>query len=83
VKAFTFIYKAVFDNGLTEYEFDHVFVGRYDGDIYPNKDEVKDYCFIAIPEMKNSMLSHPDKYTEWFKIAFPKLEEYLAVAPVN
>src|ERR1700712_4649445 len=24
-KAFDFIYKAAFDNGLTEYEFDHVF----------------------------------------------------------
>ena len=25
--AFTFIYKASFDNGLTEHEFDHVFTG--------------------------------------------------------
>ena len=28
-KVFDFIYKAPFDNGLTEYEFDHVFIGTY------------------------------------------------------
>lgn len=76
-KAFEFMYKAAFDNGLTEYEFDHVFVGNYDGEVFPNKDEVSDYCFKSIAEIKDSIQTHPQKYTEWFKIAFPKLEEYL------
>ncbi len=76
-KAFAFIYKAPFDNGLTEFEFDHVFIGTYDGDIVPDADEVSDYCYKSIEEVKNSILSHPQKYTEWFKIAFPKLEAYL------
>jgi isopentenyl-diphosphate delta-isomerase len=76
-KAFDFIYKAPFDNGLTEYEFDHVFIGNYDGDIIPNAEEVSDYCFKPVEEIKNSLQSHPQKYTEWFKIAFPKMEAYL------
>jgi isopentenyl-diphosphate Delta-isomerase len=76
-KAFDFVYKAPFDNGLTEHEFDHVFIGTYDGDIVPNPDEVSDYCFMAVEEIKNSIQSHPQKYTEWFKIAFPKMEAYL------
>lgn len=76
-KAFDFIYKAPFDNGLTEYEFDHVFVGTYDGDIFPDAEEVSDYCYKSVEEVKNSIQSHPQKYTEWFKIAFPKMEEYL------
>ena len=76
-KAFDFIYKAPFDNGLTEYEFDHVFIGTYDGEILPNADEVSDYCFKPVEEIKNSIQSHPQKYTEWFKIAFPKMETYL------
>ncbi len=76
-KAFDFIYKAPFDNGLTEYEFDHVFIGTYDGDIMPNADEVSDYCYKSVEEIRNSIRSHPQKYTEWFKIAFPKMEEYL------
>lgn len=76
-KVFHFIYKAPFDNGLTEHEFDHVFTGIYDGDIVPNADEVSDYCFKTVEEVKSSIQSHPQKYTEWFKIAFPKMEAYL------
>lgn len=79
-KAFDFIYKAAFDNGLTEHEFDHVFVGTYNGAIIPNAEEVSDYCFKSVEEIKNSIKSHPQKYTEWFKIAFPKMEAYLETA---
>jgi isopentenyl-diphosphate delta-isomerase len=78
-KAFDFIYKAPFDNGLTEHEFDHVFIGTYDDKIIPNKDEVSDYCYQSMEQIKNSLQSHPQKFTAWFKIAFPKLEEYLAM----
>ncbi len=82
-KAFEFIYKAPFDNGLTEYEYDHVFIGKYDGEIFPDKEEVKDFCFIGMDEIKSSLQSHPQKYTEWFKIAFPKMEEYLAAVSLT
>ncbi|MEP6675086.1 MAG: isopentenyl-diphosphate Delta-isomerase [Ferruginibacter sp.] len=76
-KAFDFIYKAPFENGLTEYEFDHVFIGNYEAAIGANPHEVSDYCYKTMNEIKSSMISHPQKYTEWFKIAFPKVEEYL------
>lgn len=78
-KAFDFIYKAPFDNGLTEHEFDHVYIGTYDDIIVPNKREVSDYCYKTLEEIKDSLQSHPQKYTVWFKIAFPKLEAYLAL----
>ena len=77
-KIFDFIYKAPFENGLTEHEFDHVFVGKYSGVIKPDPNEVSDYCFKSIDDIRNSLQSHADKYTYWFKIAFPKLEAYLA-----
>lgn len=77
-KAFDFIYKAPFENGLTEYEYDHVFIGTYNGTIKPDADEVSDYCYQSLEAIKASIASEPGKYTEWFKIAFPKLEEYLA-----
>lgn len=79
-KAFHFTYKTGFDNGLTEHEFDHVFTGLYNGPVIPNKDEVKDFRYCNMAELKNHMSSHPDEYTSWFKIAFPRLEEYLATA---
>jgi isopentenyl-diphosphate Delta-isomerase len=77
-KAFDFVYKAPFDNGLTEYEFDHVYIGTYESEIVPDTSEVADYCYMSMEAIKDSMLSHPQKYTEWFKIAFPKMESYLA-----
>jgi isopentenyl-diphosphate Delta-isomerase len=77
-KAFDFIYKAAFDNGLTEYEFDHVFTGIYDGPITPSNVEVEDYCYKSMDAIKQSITSHPHKYTEWFKIAFPRVEFFLA-----
>lgn len=78
-EAFSFTYKAPFQNGLTEHEFDHVFIGRFDGLITPNPDEVADYCYQSIDELKSSIQSHPHKYTEWFKIALPQLEKYLLI----
>jgi isopentenyl-diphosphate delta-isomerase len=77
-KAFDFIYNAPFDNGLTEYEFDHVFIGSYDGAVEPNHEEVSDYCYKSMADLKESVVDNSRSYTEWFKIAFPKLETYLA-----
>ncbi len=76
-KIFDFVYKTPFDNGLTEYEFDHVFAGTYTGIILPNPDEVADYCFKSMEEIKETMEQQPHHYTSWFKIAFPMLEAYL------
>jgi isopentenyl-diphosphate Delta-isomerase len=82
-KVFDFIYKAPFDNGLTEYEYDHVFTGTYDGAIVPDKSEVEDFCFMSMDNIKESLQLHPQKYTVWFKIAFPKMESYLAAVSAN
>jgi isopentenyl-diphosphate delta-isomerase len=75
--AFTFIYKAALDNELTEYEFDHVLVGTYDGEVALNEDEVGDFCFRSMEDLKEHVSHYPNKYTEWFKIALPMLEDYL------
>jgi isopentenyl-diphosphate delta-isomerase len=75
-KVFDFIYKAKFDNGLTEYEFDHVFVGEYEGKINFNKKEVMDFCYKKMKDIRHSLQTHPQKYTAWFHLAFPKIEEW-------
>ena len=77
---FHFIYKAQFENGLIEHEFDHVFVGTYNGSILPNSLEVKDYCFMKWEDIENSLQTHPHKYSEWFKIAFEKMHKNKLVA---
>lgn len=78
VPAFSFIYKAELDNDLTEYEYDHVLMGRHDGPVHANEDEVGDHRYMSMDELKHSINDHPEKYTAWFKIAFPMLEEYLS-----
>lgn len=77
-KAFDFTYKSEFDNGLTEFEFDHVFIGKFNEKVLPSKDEVNDYCFKPLDEIKSSMLLTANKFTSWFHIAFPMVERWVA-----
>jgi isopentenyl-diphosphate Delta-isomerase len=77
VRIFDFTYKAAFDNGLVEHEFDHVFLGVYNGEVYPNPDEVQDFCFKELEEVRDSVNQRPEEFTAWFHIAFPLLEKWL------
>ncbi len=45
---FKFTYKESFDNGLTEYETDHVYFGIWEGEANPNPDEVATYRWIPL-----------------------------------
>lgn len=67
---FHFIYKAPFDNGLTEHELDHVMIGYFNEEPFINKDEVESWKWMAIEDVKNDMVQNPDEYTIWFKIIF-------------
>jgi isopentenyl-diphosphate delta-isomerase len=75
-KAFDFTYRAELDNGLTEHEFDHVFVGIYEGEVAPNAQEVMDYCYLSLSEIEKQLDVRSERYTEWFKIAFPRIKEW-------
>ncbi len=67
---FHFIYKAPFDNGLTEHELDHVMIGNYNDVPMINDDEVESWKWMKIEDIKNDMIVNPDIYTVWFKIIF-------------
>lgn len=71
---FHFIYKVAFDNNLMEHEFDHVFIGQYDGKVIPNQYEVDAITWIDFYELKNDMEKYPEKYTYWFKILMSRPE---------
>lgn len=75
-KVFDFVYQADFDNGLIEHEFDHVFVGEYEGAIDFNKEEVMDVCYMDVYSVHHSLQTHPEHYTAWFRLAFPKIENW-------
>ncbi|MEA2701625.1 MAG: isopentenyl-diphosphate Delta-isomerase [Candidatus Parcubacteria bacterium] len=70
-----FIYRAPFPNGLIEHEYDHVFVGRSDDLPAPNPEEVDDWVWMDIPELRRDMKEHPEDYTYWFKVAFDRVTQ--------
>lgn len=77
IKAFDFTYRAGFDNGLTEHEFDHVYLGVYNGMVQPNPEEVAEYSYITMEDLRQEMSDRPETFTAWFHIAFPLLEKWL------
>lgn len=74
---FSFIYKAPFDNGLTEHELDHVMIGRCEENPVINTDEVADWKWMLPEDIKNDISEYPEKYTAWFKIIFEKFFDYI------
>ena len=74
---YSFIYKAPFDNGMTEYECDHVMIGYYDEDPIIEKNEVADFKWVDLPSTKKDMAQNPEKYTAWFKITFDRFLAYI------
>ena len=72
----SFIYKAEFDNGLTEHEFDHVLIGKYSSNPIINELEVCDWKWIDLDVLSQDILDNPEIYTVWFKIIFEKFYNY-------
>lgn len=73
----SFIYKAPFDNGLTEHEYDHILVGHYNKEPQLNPEEADDYKWVGLEELKEDMKKNPARYTEWFKIIFDKYYKHI------
>lgn len=74
---FHFIYKAPFDNGLTEHELDHVMIGYYNEDPSINPEEVEAWKWMPIEAVKADIQNHPDLYTIWFQIIFDQFYHFL------
>ncbi|PVX46663.1 isopentenyl-diphosphate delta-isomerase [Flavobacterium sp. 103] len=74
---FNFIYKAPFDNGLTEHELDHVMIGYYNDEPMINPEEVEDWKWMKIEDIQKDMLLNPEIYTVWFKIIFDEFYHFL------
>ena len=74
---FSFIYKAPFDNGLTEHEFDHVMIGYYNDAPQINPEEAESWKWMAIEDVKDDMRANPDSYTVWFRIIFDEFYHFL------
>ena len=56
----SFIYKAPFDNGLTEHELDHIMLGYYENEPIINKQEVEDWKWMPLEDVKHDINVHPE-----------------------
>ena len=63
-----FVYRAEFDNGLTEHEFDHVVVGRCVGEVDPNPAEASEARWIGFDALAAELASEPSKFAAWVPI---------------
>lgn len=73
---FSFVYKAIFNNGLIEHEFDHVFFGE--SDVLPviNKEEVNDWRYISLEELRVEIQEYPSRFSEWLKDCLDKVDQH-------
>lgn len=66
--AFKFIYHADVGNGLTEHEYDHVYMGTSDATPVINTHEVEDWKFMDTPALLGDVARRPGLYTPWFRL---------------
>ena len=67
--AFEFTYRAEFENGLSENEYDHVLLGCFDGTPVPDPEEVDDWRWTSLGDLEADLAADPGAYTMWLKLA--------------
>lgn len=60
-----FAYRAPFANDVTEYEFDHVFVAAYDGELRPDPAEASEVRWVPAPQVMQELLGQPQAFCAW------------------
>ncbi|MDG1929951.1 MAG: isopentenyl-diphosphate Delta-isomerase [Flavobacteriaceae bacterium] len=73
----SFIYKAPFDNGLTEHELDHIMIGHFNENPDINLEEVANWKWMAVDAVRDDIQKHPENYTVWFIIIFEQFYEQI------
>lgn len=70
---FSFKYEADVEGGLIENEYDHVYFGTSDLSPILNPEEVANFKYINMSDLKADILAFPDQYTQWLKICFDRV----------
>lgn len=73
-EACAFVYSAKFANGLAEYEFDHVFVGCWDGAPTPDAGEVDAWEWRGVDAVDTTLIQQPESFSVWFPLAWNELK---------
>jgi isopentenyl-diphosphate delta-isomerase len=72
----SFVYRALDPtSGLVEHEWDHVVVATTDRDPVPDPDEVGEWRWARVDELRSEVASHPERFTPWFPLAWSVLDD--------
>lgn len=74
----TFFYRYPFENGITEFECDHVLVGDYHGSVVIDLEEVEDVRWISVEELQAELMNHAEAFTPWFLICASRVMEWMS-----
>jgi len=69
---FSFIYKVNLGS-LIEHEFNHVFIGKFNGKPIVNAKEADDWEWINTKELKKDVRKNPEKYAYWFRLILDRV----------
>ena len=66
-----FTYRADFENGLTEYEYDHVLIGQsgFEEEVEADPQEISAYEWVELNQLLENLETNPQHYTPWLKPA--------------
>jgi len=64
-----FRYRVELEDDLIEHEYDHVFIGFFDGTPQPDPNEVEDWRWKVFSQARSEAKQNPSKYTRWFSTA--------------
>jgi len=76
-RLFDFTYFQQLENGLTEHELDHVFLGFSDQLPHANTEEVMNFRYIGFDELKKDVGKNPEQYTVWFRLIFERVQQHI------
>lgn len=71
-----FKYKCDFKNGLIENEIDHIFIGKYNGEVNFNREEIDAVKWISEEEILQWIEDRPEEFTYWFKVLMNRKIEF-------
>jgi len=74
----TCTYKEPASDGLTEWELDHLFVGKYSENFALNPSEVESVRWSSLEALQNDLAKRPATFTPWLPHILPKFAVWFA-----
>ncbi len=70
---YKFRYHAAYGDLGSEHELCHVFLGRIDGVVRPNEEEIAAIRFVSAETLESELSEYPERFTPWFKLEWDAL----------